>query len=149
MQAVQSANILAVGTGFSTKTLCIGTVLDRQVFLIENNITIDIGDRNLCRRNQIEVVKVAMVHLSFFIRQLTCAVAGSSIDNCRWHQFGVTALAGFVEEEVDECALQTCALADINGESSTGNLHTQVEVDEVVFLCQFPMGQWGIVCISD
>ena len=37
--------------------------------------------------------------------------------------------------------MQTCHLADIYGESGTGNLHAEVEVDEVVFLAEVPVAE--------
>ena len=82
-----------------------------------------------------------MVHLTFLVRQLACAIARGSVDNCRRHDFGISALASLIEEEVDESTLQTCTLTDVYGESCTGNLHAQVEVDEVVLLGEFPVGQ--------
>ena len=41
--------------------------------------------------------------------------------------------------------MQLCSLADVDGEASAGYLHAEVEVDEVVFLGQFPMGHLGLV----
>ena len=85
-----------------------------------------------------------MVHLSFLVGQLSCSVARSGVYNCWRHNLGISCLASLVEEEVYQSALQTCAFADIHGEAGTCYLNTQVEVDKVILLCQFPMGQ-GIV----
>ena len=82
-----------------------------------------------------------MIHLTFLVRQLTCAVTRGGIHH-RWrHNLRITALAGLVEEEVDEGALQTGTLAYIHGESGTGDFYAQVKVDKVVFLGELPVGQ--------
>ncbi len=80
-----------------------------------------------------------MVHLSFFIRQLACAVPGSLVNDCRRHDFQITGIACLVQEEIDQCPLQTGTLANINRETCTRNLYTQVEVDQIVLLRQLPV----------
>ena len=82
-----------------------------------------------------------MVHLTFLVRQLTSAVARGSVHYRRRHDLCVATLASLVEEEVDERTLQAGTLADIYRESGTCDLYTQIEVDEVVFLGELPMGQ--------
>ncbi len=82
-----------------------------------------------------------MIHLTFFVGQLACAIARGGIDHRRRHNFYVSGFAGFVEEEVDERALQLCAFAFVDGESGTCDLHSEVEVDQVVFLSQLPVRQ--------
>ena len=139
MEAVQTANILTIRTCFAAETLCVSTVLDGQFLFVENHITIDICHGHFCRRNQVEVISCAVIHLAFLVGQLTCAVTRSSIYHRGGHYFGVTRLACFVKEEVNQRALQLCALTDINGETCTCNLHTEVKVDEVVLLCEFPV----------
>ena len=42
MQAVQSANILAVAPSLTAETLCVCAVLDGQVFLVEDNVAVDV-----------------------------------------------------------------------------------------------------------
>ncbi len=82
-----------------------------------------------------------MIHLTLLIGQLTCAVTRSLVHH-RWrHDLRVTALASLVQEEVDQCTLQSGALTDVHRESGTSNLHAQIKVDEVVFLGEFPVGQ--------
>ena len=82
-----------------------------------------------------------MIHLPFLVRQLSRAVAGSGVHHCGRHYFRIAGFACFVQEEVDECALQLCAFAFVYGEAGTGNLDTQVKVYQVIFLGQFPVGQ--------
>ena len=75
MQAVQSANILAVATSLTAETLCVCAVLDGQVFLIEDNVAVDVCYGNLSRWDKIQVVYLTMIHLSLLVRQLSRAVA--------------------------------------------------------------------------
>ena len=64
-----------------------------------------------------------MVHLSFLIGQLACSVTGSCIYHCRRHDFQIASLAGFVQEEVDQCALQLCTFSFVNRESGSCDLY--------------------------
>ena len=141
MQAVQSAHVLAIRASLATEALRVGAVLDGQVLLVEDHIAVDIRHRHLGSRNQVEVVDLGMIHLALLVGQLAGAIARCSIHHRRRHNLGVPALASLVEEEVDECALQAGTLTDVDRESGTRDLHAQVEVDEVVFLCQLPVGQ--------
>ena len=75
MKTVQTTNILAVRACFATETLCIGTILDRQLGFVQNNVTVNIRHRYLGSRNQVEIVYLAVVHLTFLVRQLACTVA--------------------------------------------------------------------------
>ncbi len=82
-----------------------------------------------------------MVHLSLLVGQLAGAVARGGVDHRGRHHFHVARGTGLVEEEVDEGALQAGTLALVDGEARAGNLHAQVEVDDVILLGQFPVGQ--------
>ena len=141
MQTVQTTNVLTVATSLTTETLCVGTVLDGQILLVEDDVTIDIGDGNLSSRNQIEVVDLAVIHLTFLVRQLTSTIARGGVYYCRRHDLRITGLIGFSEEEIDEGSLQLGSLADIDGETCACDLHAEIEVDEVVLLGEFPVGQ--------
>ena len=82
-----------------------------------------------------------MIHLTFLVGQLTCTITRSLV-HYRWrHDLCIASLTSLIEEEVNQRALQTGSLADINRESSTCDLHTEVKVDEIVFLGEFPVGQ--------
>ena len=147
VQTVQSAHILAVGTSLAAETLGVGAVLDGQILLVENHVAVDVRHGHLGCGDEIEVVHLAMIHLALLVGQLACAVAAGGIHHRGRHDLGVAGLAGFVEEEVDERTLQTGSLANIDGKPCTGDFHAQVEVDEVVFLGQFPVGQ-GILDVE-
>ena len=144
MQTIQAAHILSIRTGLAAEALSVSAVLNGQVFLIEDDVAIDIRDGHLSGGNQIEVVHFSVIHLTFLVGQLACAIARCSVNYRRRHYLRVATLAGFVEEEVNECALQTSTFTDVDGETGTRNLHSEVKVDEVVFLGQLPMGK-GIV----
>ena len=149
VQTIQAAHILAITACLATEALRISAVLDGQIFFGDNHIAVDICHGNLGGRNQIEVVEIAMVHLTFLVGQLTRAIARSGIDNGRRHNFNVASLAGLVKEKVDEGALQTSTLSDINGEACARNLYAQIEINEVVLLGEFPVrkGVLGERCV--
>ena len=147
VQTVQTSYILTIRSGFTTEALGISTVLDGEVFLIKNDIAIDVGYRHLCCWDKVEIIHLAVVHLTFFVRQLTCAITRGCV-NHRWrHDFSITGLVGFSKEEVDEGTLELCALADINRKACASDLHTKVKVNEVVFLGKFPVGKLGVAIV--
>ena len=105
VQTVQAAHVLTIRTSLTTETLGVGTVFDGQVLLVENHVAIDICDRHLGRRNQVEVVYFAVIHLAFLVRQLTGTVTRSGVHHSWRHNLRIAGLVGFSEEEVDECTL--------------------------------------------
>ena len=82
-----------------------------------------------------------MVHLAFFVGKLTCAVARCLVHYIRWLYLKIAGIRCAVKEELDECALKFGSFADIHRKSGAGNLHTKVEVYQIVFLGQVPVGQ--------
>ena len=143
VQTVQATHILAIGTGFATEALGVGAVLDGEVLLVDDDVTIDVGDRHFGGWNKIEIVDLAVVHLSFLIGQLTCAVARLLVDDCRRHDLLVAGIGGFGEEEIDKGTLETSTQATIDRETCTRDLYTEVEVDEVEVLGELPVRQLG------
>ena len=55
--------------------MCVCAVLDGQVFLIEDNIAVDVCYGNLSRWDKIQVVNLTMIHLSLLVGKLSCAIA--------------------------------------------------------------------------
>ncbi len=141
VQAVESAHVLTVAAGLTTETGGVGATLDRQVLLVENLVAEDVGHRYLSRRNEVEVVEVGMIHLALLVGQLTRAVARGGIDDIRRLNLNITGLAGLIEEEGLKGTLEAGHLTDVDGEAGTGNLHTEVEVDEVELLQQIPVAE--------
>ena len=69
----------------------------------------------------------------------------ASLTTVGGHDLKIAGFAGFVEEEVDERALQASSITLIDGEASTRDLHTQLEVNEVIVLRQLPVGLGGSI----
>ena len=144
MQAVKSAYILAVRAGLAAEALGVSAVLYWQLLLIQDNIAVDVGYGNLGCRNQIEVINLTVVHLALLVGQLSCAVTRCGVNYGRRHDLSVTGLVSLGQEEIDECALQLCTFSYIYGESCACYLYTQVKVNQVVLLGQFPMRNLGV-----
>ena len=144
VQAVEAAHVFAVGTGFTTEAGGVGAVLQREVALLENHVTVDVGDGHLGGGDEVEVIDLAVVHLSLFVRQLAGAVGGILVHHIGRLDFHETGGCGLVEEEVDEGALQTGAFAFIDGEAGAGDLGAELEVDDVVFLHEFPVRECAL-----
>ena len=89
VQTVEAAYVFTVGTGFATEAGRVCTVLLRKILFFENHVTVDVGHRNFGSRNQVEVVEVAVVHLSFLVRKLSCTVAGCLVYNVRRLSFQI------------------------------------------------------------
>ena len=80
-----------------------------------------------------------MVHLSFFVRKLSCAVTGSGVDHDRRLDLLVAGGGVDVKEEVDESPLEFRALALIDRKTGSGELHSKVEIYDVIFLGKLPV----------
>ena len=79
MQAVQATHVFPVGTGFATEALRVGTVLYRELFLVEDDVAVDIGYRDFGRRYQIQIIDFAMIHLPFLVGELTGTITRVSV----------------------------------------------------------------------
>ena len=134
VQTVQTAHVLAIAACLATEASRVGTTLDGEVFLVQNLIAEDVGHRHLCCRDEVEVVKVAMIHLALLVGELSCAVARCFVHHERRLHLKVSALACLIKEECLKSALETCHLTDVKRESGTCDLYTQVKVDEAPFL---------------
>ena len=64
-----------------------------------------------------------MIHLALLVGQLSCAVPRSLVHHEGWLYLNVTGLPGLVEEELYQRALQTGALAYVEGETGAGDLN--------------------------
>ena len=141
METVESADILAVGAGLATEACGVGAVLYREFVGGNDDVAVNVGDGNFGGRDEVEFVLIDEIHLAFLVGELACAVAGGFVHDVGGLYLKIAGLACLVEKELDEGALQTGALADVDGETGTGDLHTEVEIDDVVFLCEFPVGE--------
>ena len=80
-----------------------------------------------------------MVHLALLVRELAGTETGSGIHHHRRLNLQIAGLGVAVEEEIDEGSLKSRALALVNRESCAGDLHTEVEVDDVQLLGKLPV----------
>ena len=53
----------------------------------------------------------------------------------------ITGFDIFIQEEIDQCPLQSCSQAFIQGKTGTGDFYTGFEIDQIIFPGKFPMGQ--------
>ena len=141
VQTVQATNVLAVATSLTTEAGRVSAALDREILLVEDNIAEDVGYRNLGCRDEEEVVEISVVHLTLLVWQLTCAATGILVYYVWRLNLQVSALAGLIEEECLESTLEASHLADIYRETGTCDLHTEVEVNEVVLLEKIPVAE--------
>ena len=141
VQAVEAAHIFAVGTGFPAEAGRVGRQLLGELVLLQNHVTEDIGDGDLCGGNHVEPVQIGKVHLAFFVRQLAGTKAGSGIHHHGRLHLLVPGRRVAVQEEVDEGALQAGSLAFVYRETGAGDFDAQVKVDDVVLFGKFPVGE--------
>ena len=71
VQAVQAAHVLTVRTSLTAETCRERAILLGQFLLWDDNVTVHIGHGNLGCGNQVEVVHLAVVHLTLLVGQLT------------------------------------------------------------------------------
>ena len=70
------------------------------------------------------------------------------VDHKRRLYLQIAALAGLVEEESLKGALETSHLANVYGESGSGNLHAKVKVHKIVLLAEIPVAKGVIAQIG-
>ena len=75
VEAVESADILAIRTCLPTEAWSICSHLNRKIIVAENHIPVDVRNRNLSCRYEIEVIGCSVVHLAFLVRKLACSEA--------------------------------------------------------------------------
>ena len=139
VQAVQSPHVLAVGAGLAPEAGGIGGHLDRKVRLAENHVAVNVRHGNFGRRDQVEIVRCHVVHLAFLVGELAGSEARGFVDHQRGHDFGISRRRVAVEKERDQRALQGRSLSLVHGEARSGQLHAQLEIDDVVFAGQLPV----------
>src|SRR5690606_30814551 len=60
---------------FLSKTWRKADIFDWKICLVNNYITVKVGDRNLCRRDEVKILGGIVVHLPLFIGKLAGAVS--------------------------------------------------------------------------
>lgn len=139
METVETAHVLAIAAGLATEAGGVGAALDGEFVLLDDLVAEEVGHRHLGGGDQVEVVEVGMVHLALLVGELARAQSAGLIDHEGRLHLGIARLAGLVEEEGFQRALEAGHLADIDGEARTGDLDAEVEIDEVELLQQIPV----------
>ena len=75
METVKSSHVLAIASCLATEALCVSAILYWEIFLVNDNVTINICHRHLGCWYEIEVVNLTMIHLTFLVWQLSCTIA--------------------------------------------------------------------------
>ena len=139
MEAVQAADILAVRACLAAEAGSVGGQGLRKLVVLEYDVTENVGDGHLGGRDHVEIIEVGVIHLAFLVGKLAGTEARCGIDHHRRLDLFVSVGGVDIEEEIDECPLELGSLALVDGESGSGNLHSEVEVDDIVFLAELPV----------
>ena len=139
METVQTADILAVGTGLAAEAGRVGRKLLRELVGVQDDVAEDVGHRHFGGRDHIEVIDGGVVHLAFLVGKLAGTEAGGGIDHHRRLHLLVARGGVAVQEEVDEGALELGSLALVHRETGAGDLHTEVKVDDIVLAGELPV----------
>ena len=97
---------------------------------VEDLVAVEVGDRDLGGRDQVQVVARDDVHLVFLVRDLAGAARGCRVDHRRRPDLGEAVLARVdVEEAVDQRALEAQRRAPVDREPGARDLGAALEVD--------------------
>jgi len=108
MLADQAAGITAVGAGLGAEAWGVGGVVERQVPFLERFIPVDVGDRHLRRRDQIEIPVVDLEQVFGEFRQLPGRRQRGGVGHEGRKDLGISMPLGVeVEHEVDQRPLET------------------------------------------
>ena len=118
----------------------VGGVADRQLGGLEDLVAMEVRDRDLGRRDQVQVVARDDVHLVFLVRDLAGAPGRRGVDDGRRPDLGEAVLAGVdVEEPADERALEGRAEAAVDREARAGDLRAALEVEDAQAIGDVPV----------
>ncbi len=106
-------------------------------------VAVQVGDGHLRCRDQVQPIRRGVVHLAFLVRQLAGGEGAFRVHHVRWNDLPVARFDRLVQEESDQGALQLGPLSAIDRKARAGHLHTEVHVQDAVFLAKFPM-RFGI-----
>jgi len=139
--ADQPADVGAVRAGFAAEAGGVRRVLERQETAVEDLAAIEIGDRDLGGRDEVQVpVAADLEQVLLELRQLAGAVERGAVDQEGRLDLGVAVLAGVQRQhEVDQRAFQLGAGAEQHGEAGAGDLGGALEVDDAELRAQIPV----------
>ena len=140
VDAQDAAGVLASRAGFAPEARGVGGIADRQLGRLEDLVAMQVRDRDLGRRDQVQLVAGDDVHLVFLVRDLAGAGRARRVDDGRRPDLGEAVLAGVdVEEPADESALEGRAGALVDREPGAGDLGAAGVVDDVERLTELPV----------
>ena len=140
MHTNQATGITACSTGFCTEASAVCGIFQRQLIAGQNIITMIVGYRNLCGRNQVHIAVFQLVHILGKFRQLAGALHACTVNDERREEFGITMLSGvYIQEEVDNGTLQTGAHATIEYITCTADLNATFEIQNAQVFTDIPV----------
>ena len=138
------ARVLAGRAGFAAEARGVGRVADRQLGRFQDLVAMQVGDGDLGRRDQVQLVARDDVHLVFLVRDLARARGARRVDDGRRPDLGEAVLAGVhVEEPRDQPALERRTRALVDREAGARDLRAARVVDDVERLAELPVGLAG------
>ncbi len=142
VHAQHAARHLARAARLAAEARRIGRQLDRKLLSVQNVVAVVVRDRDLRRRDEPEVVHVAVVQVFGELRQLARARHGRRIHDERRQHFRIPLLLAVqVEHVLDERALQLGALSQDDREARARQLDAAREVENAQFLADFHVVQ--------
>ena len=134
------ARVAARGAGLAAEGRRVGGIADRQPIRLDDLVAVQVGDRDLGGRDQVEVVAGDDVHLVLLVGNLPRAGGAGRIDDGGRPDLGHAVLAAVdVQEPVDEDALQCRSVADVDREAGAAHLGTAHQVDQAELLGELPV----------
>ena len=126
--------------GLAPEARAVGGIADRELGRLEDLVPVQVRDRDLGRRDQVQLVAGHDVHLVFLVGDLARTGGAGGIDDRGRPDLGEAVLPRMdIEEPADEPALERRPGALVHGESGTRDLRAARVVDDVEGLADLPM----------
>ena len=136
----QTSNIAPMRTCFSAEAGCGGAVANGEFRLVESLVPIEVGQRHLGGRCQVEVEIFDVKQIVGEFRKLTSAKERGRVDQVGWDDLGVTVLAGVLIEHVgDQCTLERRALPAKDRETARRDLGCALEINHSELRAEVPV----------
>ena len=140
MHTNQTTGITACSTSLCTEASAVCGIFQRQLVAGQDIVTMIVGYRYFSSRNQVHVAVFQLVHILSKFRQLAGALHACAINDERREEFSVAMLSGvYVQEEVDNSALQTRAHATIEYIACAAYLYAAFKVQNAQTFTDIPV----------
>jgi hypothetical protein len=145
VKAIEAAHVGTPTSCFAAEARGVGATFEGEAFFGDNFVAEKVGDGDFCGRNQVKIFGGDVIHLSFFIRELTGGGCTGWVDKEGGEDFFVAVGAGFFEEELYEGTDEACHVAYVKWETCAGGSGSALEVHEIRKPRDIPMGAcvWG------